>query len=107
MKEATKRSILRWVHIVFGIVPILGYIYSPFDQIPNYAPIARYVFVPILLLSGYWMYSGATFAFIGVALWLGTYRLAGYWPAVLSQVVLFIAWKTWLISRRRRSKSTI
>jgi len=34
MKEATKRSIFRWIHIVFAI-PILGYIYSPFDQIPN------------------------------------------------------------------------
>ena len=33
----TKRSILRWIHIVFGI-PIVGYIYSPFEEIPNYAP---------------------------------------------------------------------
>ncbi len=28
MKEATKRSIVRWMHIVFAI-PIAGYIYSP------------------------------------------------------------------------------
>ena len=107
MKEASKRSILRWVHIVFGIVPILGYIYSPFDQIPKYAPVARYVFVPILLLSGYWMYLGVTFAFIGIALWLGASYLFGYWPAVLSQVALFIAWKIWLKLRARRSKSAI
>ena len=26
MKDATKRSIFRWIHIVFSI-PILGYIY--------------------------------------------------------------------------------
>ena len=58
MKEVTKRSILRWVHIVFGIVPILGYIYSPFDQIPNYAPATRFVFVPALVLSGLWMWKG-------------------------------------------------
>src|ERR1700719_3265435 len=32
MKEATKRSIFRWIHIVFAI-PILGYIYSPFEKI--------------------------------------------------------------------------
>jgi len=38
MKEATKRSIIRWIHILFAI-PILGYIYSPFEQIPNYAPL--------------------------------------------------------------------
>ena len=36
MKEATKRWILRWIHIVFSI-PILGYIYSPFEEIPKYA----------------------------------------------------------------------
>ncbi len=34
MKEVTKRSILRWIHIVFSI-PILGYIYSPFEEIPK------------------------------------------------------------------------
>jgi len=103
MKEITKRSILRWVHIVFGLVPILGYVYSPFDQIPQYAGIARYVFVPVLLLSGYWMYSGALFAIIAVALWIGASYLAGYWPAVLSQIVIFIAWKILSTTRARRA----
>jgi hypothetical protein len=41
MNDATKHSILRWIHIVFGI-PILGYIYSPFEEIPNYAPAVRF-----------------------------------------------------------------
>ena len=57
MKDATKRSILRWIHIVFSI-PILGYIYSPFDQIHYYAPITRFVFVPVIVLSGLWMWKG-------------------------------------------------
>jgi hypothetical protein len=57
MKEATKRSIFRWIHIVFAI-PIAGYIYSPFDQIPNYATITRFFFVPVLVLSGLWMWKG-------------------------------------------------
>jgi len=57
MKDATKRSVIRWIHIVFSI-PILGYIYSPFDQIPNYAPVTRFVFVPVLILSGLWMWKG-------------------------------------------------
>jgi hypothetical protein len=35
ISDATQRSILRWIHIVFGI-PILGYIYSPFEEIPKY-----------------------------------------------------------------------
>ncbi len=57
MKEATKRSIVRWIHIVLAI-PIVGYIYSPFDQIPNYAAVTRYVYVPIIVLSGLWMWKG-------------------------------------------------
>jgi hypothetical protein len=57
MKEATKRSIVRCIHLVLAI-PIIGYIYSPFDQIPNYAPPTRYVFVPVLVLSGLWMWKG-------------------------------------------------
>ena len=57
MNNATKRSILRWIHIIFGI-PIVGYIYSPFEEIPNYAPATRFVFVPGLVLSGLWMWQG-------------------------------------------------
>jgi hypothetical protein len=57
MKDATKRLIVRWVHIVCGI-PIIGYIYSPFEAIPNYAPATRFVFLPVMLLSGLWMWKG-------------------------------------------------
>ena len=57
MSNATQRAIVRWIHIVLGI-PIVGYIYSPFDQIPNYAPVTRFVFVPVILLSGLWMWKG-------------------------------------------------
>jgi hypothetical protein len=57
MNQAIKRSIFRWIHIVSGI-PILGYIYSPFEEIPNYAPAVRFVFVPVLVLSGLWMWKG-------------------------------------------------
>lgn len=57
MKESTKRSIVRWIHLVFSI-PILGYVYSPFEEIPNYAGPTRYVFLPLLVLSGLWMWQG-------------------------------------------------
>jgi hypothetical protein len=57
MKDATKRVIVRWIHIVFSI-PIIGYIYSPFEEIPNYAPAVRFVFLPAMLLSGLWMWKG-------------------------------------------------
>lgn len=51
------RSILRWIHILFSI-PIIGYIYSPFDQIPKYAGRVRFVVVPVMVLSGLWMWKG-------------------------------------------------
>jgi len=57
MKDATKRSVIRWIHIVFSI-PIIGYIYSPFEEIPKYAPRVRFVVVPVMLLSGLWMWKG-------------------------------------------------
>ena len=103
MSNATKRAILRCIHLILSI-PILGYIYSPFEEVPNYAPAVRFVFVPVMILSGYWMYSGVIFAIIGVAAWLGAYRLSGYGAALLSQVVLFIARKIWLVIRAQRSK---
>jgi hypothetical protein len=103
IKAATKRSILRWIHLVLGI-PILGYIYSPFAELPNYAAVTRFVFAPVIILAGYWMYAGVVFAIIGVALWLGSYRVSGIGAAILSQVALFIARKIRLIIRARRSK---
>ncbi len=57
MKEVTKRSIFRWIHIIGGI-PILGYIYDSPTDTPNYAWSIRYVFLPVLLISGLWMWKG-------------------------------------------------
>jgi hypothetical protein len=57
MNQGIKRSIFRWIHIIFAI-PILGYIYSPFEEIPKYAPAVRFVFLPLLVLSGLWMWKG-------------------------------------------------
>ena len=103
ISNATKRSILRSIHLILGI-PILGYIYSPFEELPNYAPAVRFVFVPVIILSGFWMYSGVFFAIIGVAVWLGAYYLSGIGAAILSQVALFIGRKTWLVIRARQLK---
>lgn len=57
MTSATKRTILRWFHILLGI-PIVGYVYSPFENLPDYAGPTRYVFLPALVLSGLWMWKG-------------------------------------------------
>ena len=103
MNNATKRSILRWVHLIFTI-PILGYIYGKPSDVQQYVGAARYIFVPVVILAGYWMYAGVIFAIIGVALWLGAYRLSGFGAALLSQIALFIARKIWLVIRARQSK---
>jgi len=103
IRKATKRSILRCIHLILSI-PILGYIYGEPSEVQQYVGAVRVVFVPVILLSGFWMYSGVFFAIIGVALWLGAYRLSGYGAAVLSEVALFITRKTWLVIRARSSK---
>jgi hypothetical protein len=103
MTNATQRCILRWMHIVFTI-PILGYIYGPVSEVQQYAPAARFVFVPVIMLSGFWMYAGVLFAILAVAVWLGAYGLSGSGAAILSQVALFIARKIWLVIRARPAK---
>src|SRR5262245_21493509 len=104
ISNATQRSILRWIHLVVAI-PMLGYIYSPFAELPNYAAVTRFVFAPVMILAGYWMYAGSLFAIVGVAVWLGAYYLSGIGAAILSQVALFIARRIWLVIRARRSKT--
>ena len=103
ISRATTRTILRWIHLVLAI-PILGYVYAPASEAQQYAPAVRYVFVPVIILAGYWMYAGAVFAIIGAAVWLGAIRLSGVGAAILSQVALFIARKIWLVIRARRKE---
>jgi hypothetical protein len=57
VNRSITRSIFRWIHIIFSI-PILGYIYSPFEKLPDYAFKTRFVFVPVMILSGLWMWKG-------------------------------------------------
>ena len=106
ISSATKRAILRSIHLILSI-PVLGYIYGEASEVQQYAAAVRFVFVPVIILSGFWMYSGIVFAIIGVAVWLRTYQLSGIGAAILSQVALFIVRKTWLVIRARQSKRTI
>jgi len=57
MTAPTGRTIVRTIHIVLAI-PIVGYIYSPFAVLPDYAPLTRYIFLPSMALSGLWMWKG-------------------------------------------------
>ena len=57
MSQATSRSIFRWIHLILAI-PVVGYIYSPFDKLPGYAPATRFVFLPLMVVTGLWMWKG-------------------------------------------------
>ncbi len=102
ISQSTKRAILRSLHLVLRI-PVLGYIYGVPSEVAEYGDAVRYVFVPIIILSGFWMYAGVVFALLGVAVWLGAYSLVGVGTAILSQVALFIARMVWLTLQARRS----
>jgi hypothetical protein len=52
-----QRTIVRWAHLALT-VPIIGYVYSPFEDIPQYAPATRYVFLPGVVLTGLWLWKG-------------------------------------------------
>jgi hypothetical protein len=57
MKDTTKRSLLRWIHLVFAL-PMAGYIYGPPSETVQYLPFFRYVYFPVVALSGLWMWQG-------------------------------------------------
>jgi hypothetical protein len=51
------RVLIRWIHIICAI-PITGYIYSPFEVLPDYATPTRFVFFPVMVVTGLWMWKG-------------------------------------------------
>ena len=57
MSQAVVRTIFRWTHIVCGI-PVIGYIYDSPKDTPYYAWTIREVLLPVLLISGLWMWKG-------------------------------------------------
>ena len=57
MNFPSQRTIFRWIHIIISI-PIYGYVYSPFEKLPGYAAPTRYVFFPVMVLTGLWMWKG-------------------------------------------------
>ena len=57
MKASTERQIIRWVHIILSI-PVIGYIYGPVAEIPRAAFATRFVFMPVIIISGLWLWKG-------------------------------------------------
>ena len=57
MKASTERKIIRWLHILLSI-PVIGFIYGPVAEIPEAAQAVRFVFFPIIVLSGLYLWKG-------------------------------------------------
>lgn len=57
LSASTQRAIVRGLHLILAI-PIIGYIYSPFENLPDYAPTVRFVAFPVILVTGLWMWKG-------------------------------------------------
>lgn len=58
MSASLERKIIRWVHIVLS-VPIIGFIYGPVSTIEPAANMVRWVFMPVIVLSGLWLWKGS------------------------------------------------
>lgn len=57
MNAAAKRSILRWIHIIFAL-PILAYVYGPPAEVVQYVSYFRLVYLPVVIVTGLWMWKG-------------------------------------------------
>jgi hypothetical protein len=57
MKASTERSVIRWLHILLSI-PVIGYFYGPVASIPQAAFATKYIFLPVIVLSGFWLWKG-------------------------------------------------
>ena len=93
MKPSTKRIILRVVHLV-AVIPVLGYVYQPVAEAAEYQQFTQLVFIPVAILTGYWMYMGLAWAILGAASWVGlNYFLGpqtGFGVALLVQIAIFV-----------------
>ncbi len=103
INSGLKRTILRWIHLIV-VIPTLGFIYGDPAEVAQYASAVRYIFVPVLMFSGYWMYAGPAFAVVGVATWLGVFQYTGTGAAIVSQMIWFALWKIGQVIRARRAK---
>jgi hypothetical protein len=56
----SERTLIRILHLVLSI-PIIGFIYGPVAHIPPAASFTRFIAVPVVGLSGIWMWQKPRF----------------------------------------------
>ncbi|MEJ0031054.1 MAG: hypothetical protein WDO15_12050 [Bacteroidota bacterium] len=57
MTASLERKIIRWMHIILSI-PVVGYIYGPVSEIPIATMWVKFVFFPVIVISGLWLWKG-------------------------------------------------
>ena len=57
MNPNTRRTILRSIHLLFAL-PLIGYIYGPPAETVQYLPFFRFIYFPVVVLSGLLMWKG-------------------------------------------------
>lgn len=57
MTASTKRSILCWFHIVFGLT-LVGFIYGPPEEVAPYRDNFRFFIMPAVIVTGFWLWKG-------------------------------------------------
>jgi len=60
MKEKKIRVVLRWVHIVCGLV-IMCYIYSPFQELIWFQILMKFMVIPLITFTGFWVWKFRAF----------------------------------------------
>jgi hypothetical protein len=60
MSSISERNFIRTLHLVLSI-PIIGFIYGPVATIPPAASFTRFVAVPLVILSGLWLWQKPRF----------------------------------------------
>jgi len=60
LTEAKVRIILRWMHIVLGLV-LMCYVYSPFGKEQLFQIMVKFLIIPITTFTGFWMWKFKAF----------------------------------------------
>lgn len=50
-----ERDIIRFLHLILSI-PIVGYLYGPLEHIARAAFFVRWIAIPLVVLSGFWLW---------------------------------------------------
>lgn len=64
--QTTIRMILRWLHLILGLV-VMCYIYSPFHELRAFQIAIKFVVLPVITFSGLWIWKFKAFnKFFGI-----------------------------------------